>query len=247
MDLYGSNLGSTTTVNIQNRKAAFVSSLADGSRMTVTIPAGTAGPAGITATNTNGTNVTVPNGYNYSATAGILFQDSFNTASLSQWTASPLGLFTNWSATSDVAEYNGGGHTQIFAGNPAWTDYTVEAKFMVFGANNFPGGLRGRVNTTTGAAYEAWVLPGSGKITLYRTGGWSIDSGGLTPLKEATVSIAPNVFNSLMLSFKGTQISVIYNGTTIIQASDSALTKGAIALDVSNRHIQFDDVTVTAQ
>ncbi|HEV2988434.1 MAG TPA: family 16 glycoside hydrolase [Candidatus Angelobacter sp.] len=245
MDLYGSNLGPTTTVTIQNRKATFVSSLTDGSRMTVTIPAGTAGPADITATNTNGTHATVSNGYSYLAPAGILFQDSFNTASLSQWTASPLGLFTNWTATNDVADYNGNGHTQIFAGNPAWTDYTVEAKFMVFGSSNFPGGLRGRVNTSTGAAYEAWILPGSSKIILYRTGGWNIDSGGLTDLQEATVSIAPNVFNSLKLSFKGTQISVIYNGATIIRATDSALAKGAIALDVSNQHIQFDDVIVT--
>ena len=245
MDLYGSNLGSATAVAIQNKKAAFVSSIADGSRMTVTIPAGTAGPADITATNTNGTHVTVSGGYNYVAPAGILFQDSFNTASLSQWTASPLGQFANWTATTDLADYNGGGHTQIFAGNPAWTDYTVEAKFMVFAANNFPGGLRGRVNTSTGAAYEAWILPASGKITLYRIGGWNIDSGGLADLKDATVSIAPNVFNSLKLSFKGTQISVIYNGTTIIQTTDSTLAKGAIALDVSNQHIQFDDVLVT--
>ena len=39
--------------------------------------------------------------------ANILFQDSFNSASLSNWTASPLGLFANWTATQDIADYNG--------------------------------------------------------------------------------------------------------------------------------------------
>jgi hypothetical protein len=80
---------------------------------------------------------------------------------------------------------------------------------------------------------------------LYRTGGWTIDNAGLTLLKDVAVSITPNVFNTLKLTFKGTQISVDYNGTTIIQMTDTTLAKGAIALDVSTQHVQFDDVFVT--
>jgi hypothetical protein len=38
---------------------------------------------------------------------------------------------------------------------------------------------------------------------------------------------------------------VIYDGTTIIQTTDTNLPSGAIALDVSNQHMQFDDVIVT--
>jgi len=33
--------------------------------------------------------------------------------------------------------------------------------------------------------------------------------------------------------------------STIITATDSTLTSGAVALDVSNQHMQFDDVFVS--
>jgi hypothetical protein len=88
-------------------------------------------------------------------------------------------------------------------------------------------------------------LPGSKTIVLYRTGGWSIDSPGLTALGSFTVAnMDPNVFHSLKLSFSGSSISVVYDGATIIQATDSNLTSGAVALDVSNQHMQFDDIFV---
>jgi uncharacterized protein YjdB len=246
MDIYATNLVPGTAVKIQGQPATVLSLAPDGSRITVTVPKGKAGPADIVVTNPNGTTDTKSGAYSYVDPKSILFQDSFNSASLNQWKPSPLGLFTNWTATQDVANYNGGGHTQIFAGSPDWTDYSVEARFIIFAGSNYPGGLRGRVNTTTGAAYEAWILPGSNSIVLYRTGGWNIDNAGLTLLKDVAVSIAPNIFNTLKLTFKGTQISVDYNGTTIIQMTDTTLAKGAIALDVSTQHVQFDDVFVTA-
>src|SRR5262249_54403824 len=144
------------------------------------------------------------------------------------------------------ADYNGGGHTQIYAGSSSWANYTVETKFELFSGNNFPGGLRGRVNLSTGVGYEAGMDPASSQITLFRTGGWSIDATGLTTLQQATVSITPSVFHRLALSFNGPQIAVSFDGNTIITATDSTLASGAIALDVSNQHIQFDDVLVTA-
>ena len=38
---------------------------------------------------------------------------------------------------------------------------------------------------------------------------------------------------------------MIYDGTTVIQVTDATLTSGAVALDVSNQPISFDDVLVT--
>src|SRR6185295_3423919 len=43
----------------------------------------------------------------------------------------------------------------------------------------------------------------------------------------------------------GSNISVAFNGTTVIQVTDTVLTAGAVALDVSNQPIEFDDVLVT--
>ena len=244
MDIIGSNL-TGSTVTIGGATATFLAGLADGSRITVRVPAGSAGPVNVVVTNSSGT-ATLTNGYTYLAAATVLFADDFNSGNLANWTASPLGLLANWSATGDLADYNGGGHTQIYAGSSSWTDYTVETKFQLFTGNNYPGGLRGRVNLSTGTAYAAWLYPGSLQIKLFRTGGWNIDSAGLATLQQATVSsMAPNVFHRLAINFAGAQIKVIYDGTTIITATDSTLTSGAIALDVSNQHIQFEDVLVT--
>ena len=246
MDIYGSSLSVNTAVTIQGNNASVLSATADGTRVTVTTPAGVAGSADVVVSNSGTGSSTLTAGFSYVNPASILFQDSFNLASLSNWTISPLGLFGNWTAVPDIADYNGGGHTQLYAGSSAWTDYTVEARFNVFTISNYPGGLRGRVNTATGAGYEAWILPGSKTIVLYRTAGWSIDTPGLTALGSFTVAaMDPNVFHSLKLSFSGTTISVIYDGTSIIQATDATLTSGAVALDVSNQHVQFDDVFVT--
>ncbi|HET6935728.1 MAG TPA: IPT/TIG domain-containing protein [Candidatus Angelobacter sp.] len=246
MDIYGSTLSVNSTVTIQGHNAPVLSALSDGSRITVTVPAGTAGSADVSVSNPATAATTLTGAYSYVSPSSILFQDSFNTASLSNWTISPLGLLSNWTAAQDVADYNGGGHTQLFAGSSSWTDYTVEGRFNLFSTSNYPGGLRGRVNTGSGAGYEAWILPGSRTIVLYRTTGWSIDTPGLTSLGSAAVTnMDPNVFHSLKLSFSGTTISVIYDGATIIQATDATLTSGAVALDVSNQHIQFDDVFVS--
>jgi hypothetical protein len=177
----------------------------------------------------------------------VLFQDDFSGGTLANWTISPLGLLSNWSVVSGAAAYNGGGHTQLFAGSMDWTDYTVETKFRVDTASNYPGGLRGRVNTSTGQSYAAWLYPGDGVIKLYRAAAWHIDTTGLALLDTVSVgSITPGVFHTLSLTFAGTQIVVKYDGTSVITVSDAALASGGIALDVSNRPIQFDDVRVTA-
>src|SRR3954471_19169497 len=178
--------------------------------------------------------------------AGALFGDDFRTGTLANWTASPLGLLSNWDASSFAAHYNGGGHTQLYAGSSAWTDYKVEAKVRLANGSDYPGGIRGRVNTSTGESYAAWIYPAEGVIKLYRAAAWNIDTAGLALLAQANVgTIAPNVSHTLSLSFSGSQIAVAFNGTTVIQVTDTVLTAGAIALDVSTQPIDFDDVIVT--
>ena len=175
-----------------------------------------------------------------------LFSDDFSPRPLRSWTASPLGLAANWDASTGAASYNGGGHTQLWAGSNGWTDYKVETKFRVANAANYPGGLRGRVDTSTGAGYAAWIYPGSGVIKLWRAVAWHVDTPGLTLLQEIPVgTITTGVYHTLALIFEGSLISVVYDGTTVAQVTDTTLTSGAVALDVSNQPIDFDDVAVT--
>jgi hypothetical protein len=175
----------------------------------------------------------------------VLFADDFSPRPLRRWTASPLGLAGNWDASTGAAAYNGSGHTQLWAGDPQWADYTVETKFRVTNPTDYPGGLRGRLNTATGGSYAAWVYPGQGKIKLWRNSVWHIDTSPTTVLAEANVSIPTGVFHTLAVTFDGSQISVVFNGTTVIQVSDATYATGAIAFDVSNQPIDFDDVTVS--
>jgi hypothetical protein len=178
--------------------------------------------------------------------ASTLFSDDFSPRPLRSWTASPLGLLTGWDAAAGVAAYDGGGHTQLWAGDPQWTDYKVESKFRLANGSNYPGGIRGRVDTTTGAGYAAWIYPGSDVIKLWRAVAWHVDTPGLTLLQEVNVgTITPGVFHTLALSFQGSQISVVYDGTTVAQVTDTTLAAGAVALDVSNQPVDFDDVVVT--
>ena len=56
----------------------------------------------------------------------VLLSSNFTTNGLQGWAVSPLNLASNWSVVNQALRYNGGGHTQLFAGNSAWSDYVVE-------------------------------------------------------------------------------------------------------------------------
>jgi hypothetical protein len=173
----------------------------------------------------------------------LLFSDQFSSGS-SQWTASPLGLASNWTVSNGSFNYNGGGHTQQYAGSSSWTDYTVSADITLANRSNYPGGIRGRVNLATGAAYAVWLYPGDNVIKLFRTAAWNIDSPGLTLLGQSSPMVLDTAKHAVRLQFTGNQIMVYYDSALIISASDSTLTSGAIALDVSSQPISFANVSV---
>ena len=173
----------------------------------------------------------------------LLFSDDFSSGAASNWTISPLGLASGWSVQNYSYAYDGGGHTQSFAGNPSWTDYTVAADFQIpFVAGN-PGGLRGRVNTASGASYGVWIYPAQQVLKLFRIDHWDIDVSNQLLAQSGILNIDTST-HRLRLSFKGPQIEVYYDEVLVIQASDTTYTQGAIALDVSNRPVSFDNVQV---
>jgi len=173
----------------------------------------------------------------------LLFSDNFNSGSAGNWTISPLGFAAGWSVVNGAYTYNGGGHTQSYAGSSAWTDYTVAADFQLSSPSDYPGGLRGRVNTTTGSSYGAWIYPNEKVLKLFRIGQWNIDSDLSVLGQSAPINIDTNSHN-LRLVFQGTNIQVYYDNALVITATDSNYSQGAVALDVSNQPIAFDNVTV---
>jgi len=184
--------------------------------------------------------VTVPVTLNI---GNLLFQDQFASGS-AQWTASPLGLASNWSVSNGAFNYNGNGHTQQYAGSQSWTDYTLSADVKLSNNSNYPGGIRGRVNLTTGAAYAVWLYPGDNTIKLLRSTAWAIDSDGLALVGQSPTMLLDTNKHTIRLQFVGSQIRVYYDNTLIISATDSTLTSGGIALDVSSQPISFSNVVV---
>jgi len=171
-----------------------------------------------------------------------IFTDNFTSSS--QWTPSPLGLASNWSVANNTFKYNGGGATQQYAGSQTWANYIVSTNVALSNLNDYPGGLRGRVNLTSGASYAAWIYPADHVIKLWLVTAWDIDSSGLTLLgQSSTINFDTNT-HALRLGFNGSQITVYYDNAAVITATDSTMATGAIALDVSNQPITFSNVQV---
>jgi hypothetical protein len=139
--------------------------------------------------------------------------------------------------------YNGEGATESWAGNNTWTDYTVGVDLKLSSLSNYPGGIRGRLNTSTGSGYAVWIYPAQGLLRLYRVDQWFIDTSNSLLGVSAPLAMDTNTHN-LRLKFQGTSISVYYDNVLVITATDATYPEGAVALDVSNQPISFVDVTV---
>ena len=121
----------------------------------------------------------------------------------------------------------------------------MSAQIKLSNMNNYPGGIRGRVNPATGAGYIAWLYPATGAIRLFKNTTWSIDAG-TTLLGSSVIGEDTTNFHTLALSFAGTQIQVLYDGRVVITATDTTNTSGLIALDVYNQPVTFDNILATS-
>jgi hypothetical protein len=174
-----------------------------------------------------------------------LMQTVFPGTTLDGWAYSPQGLAAGWSLNSGVVSYNGGGATQIYAGNSSWSNYTVQASFHLSVLTDYPGGIRGYINPSTGASYAAWLYPAEGVIKVWRTTAWNINTSSVLLGTSVHLSMDTTNWHTLALSMSGGRVVASYDGTAVVTASDSNLSAGMIALDVSNKPIQFNNVVVT--
>lgn len=252
----------TQTVNLTNTGGGSLSWTATSSVswLTVTPTAGSAPSTLTLSANTNGLGIGTFNGTitltssqanNSPKTIpvtltiiGVLLGDNFGSGTLAGWAYSPLGLASNWSVANGAVQYDGGGHTQIYAGNTSWTDYTVQASIKLASLANYPGGIRGRVNVVTGGSYAVWLYPNSSLIRLYKTQTWNIDAG-YTQLGQAVQLFDASSYHTVGLTMQGSALQVLYDGNVVISATDTSYANGMIALDVSNQPISFTNIIVT--
>jgi hypothetical protein len=170
-----------------------------------------------------------------SASSQVLFSDNFPGTSLS-----PFILESGtWTVANGVmsGSSTAGNYGYAYYNNSTWTDYTVEATIS-FSIVNGPwgAGIGGRLNSTTGAHYGAWVYPegsGGGSLTLklikFET--WTTWSG--QPMATATLTKVGTTPHTLALTFKGATISVSFDNTQVISVTDGApYATGGITADV---------------
>jgi hypothetical protein len=176
---------------------------------------------------------------------GVLMQTEFSSSSLDGWAYSSKNLASGWSVSNGVLSYNGGGSTQLYAGNRSWSNYTVQADFLLSALTDYPGGIRGYVNPSTGASYAAWLYPAEGVIKLWRGTVWNLNSNSVLLGTSAPLTMDDANWHTLALSMSGGQVVVSYDGTAMVTATDTTLSGGMIALDGDTVPIQFDNVLVT--
>jgi hypothetical protein len=90
-----------------------------------------------------------------------------------------------------------------------------------------------------------WLYPGSGLAILYKVGQWDINGQGLTSLAQASLSYDTAAFHDLQMAFTGNQISVYWDGTFLMSATDTAYSSGFVCMDADSQPISYENVRVT--
>ena len=123
-----------------------------------------------------------------------------------------------------------------------WTDYSVQARLQ-FPAGAFGGGLGGRLDSSSGAHYAAWIYPesspgGSATLRLIKFQNWTSFGYGGTPGAPMGQISLPSVgtnWHTLTLTFRGNLISVYYDDSLVMSLTDTEAqpyVSGGISLDM---------------
>lgn len=166
----------------------------------------------------------------------------------------------DWSVTSEELHAgSGSGYAYVYTSTgPAWTDYTVEGRVQ-FPAGAFGGGIGGRLDPATGAHYAAWVYPdgsagGSNVLKLIKFRTWTTWSGQSMNGQSISLPSVGAGWHTLRMVFEGNRIQVYYDGTLMIDVTDTgydgrpAYLSGGLSVDTWGSsgayRIAADDIVV---
>jgi hypothetical protein len=183
-----------------------------------------------------------------------LFSDNFtrgtDPGTLAPWTTNAGG--GNWTVTGGVMK--GGLNPSMSYGfafiTNNFTNFSVQAQFQ-FPAGAFGGGLGGRLNSTNGTHYAAWLYPenttgNSNVLKLIRFDSYS----SFTVLQSTNLASVGTNAHTLKLEFAASTISAYLDGAKLLTALDGAYSSGTVSLDFWSDAVPYqmtvDDVTVNA-
>ena len=124
-----------------------------------------------------------------------------------------------------------------------WTGYSVEAMIQ-FQSNAYGGGLGGRLNSSSGRHYAAWVYPdnsqgGANVLKLVKFSGWNLfgyDGTPYAPMAQTNLPPVGTGWHLLRLACSNEVIRVNYDGTNMIvcrmQTPSAGVWSGGVSLDM---------------
>jgi uncharacterized repeat protein (TIGR01451 family) len=190
---------------------------------------------------------------------GAFFADDFTRATdpgpLAPWSVQSGA----WTVTGGILE---GGpdafQTYGYAYSQNWTNYSVQGRIR-FPAGAYGGALGGRLDSTTGAHYAAWVYPegssgGSSLLKLVKFQTWTsfgYNGSAYAPMAQVNLPGVGTNWHNLKIAFFGRQIAVFYDGANVLTTADNefnAYSSGGITADMwtdlSTYSMSLDDVAV---
>ncbi|MFA6339186.1 MAG: hypothetical protein WCW87_03990, partial [Candidatus Paceibacterota bacterium] len=178
----------------------------------------------------------------------ILYSTDFSSGVLSPWVKA-LGTWTVSDGVMNGSSSSNNYSNVYYSAN--WTNYSVQGQIKFTSTSAYGGGIGGRVNATTGAHYGAWIYPdnslgGSKVLKLIKFTSWTAWSG--TPIKQISLPSVGTGWHTLKLVFQDSTIQVYYDGTLMINTTDTSYTSGGISADLwtytSSFAMNVDNVTV---
>ncbi len=130
------------------------------------------------------------------------------------------------------------------AGSETWTDYrvSVDVHFL----SKAPALLMGRIDSANAFSDDKALLPGGYALRLEPSGKWDLLTSAY---KEPTASLAsgitkldPAKWHRLELQFRGTTVTALLDGKTLVKTESEAHTHGMFALGTEWEHTQFDNL-----
>jgi hypothetical protein len=178
------------------------------------------------------------------ANTGALFGDDFRrctATALNPWQVNS----GTWALGNGAIQGNSTpGNYGLCFFSTNWTSYSVEAMIQ-FQSNAYGGGLGGRLDSSTGRHYAAWIYPdnsqgGSNVLKLVKSSGWNSFGYDGTPYASMAQTNLPPVgtgWHLLRLACSNTVIRVDYDGTNIISMPDAdtdqpVYSSGGVNLDM---------------
>lgn len=127
----------------------------------------------------------------------------------------------------------------IYAGDNAWTDYTMQAKIKLYGTvSEAASGIVGRY-TDNSNYYMLRLHTGTQKVQLYK----KVD-GIITLLNETAMTLNTNTTYTVKLIMNGSSLTGYVDGVQKVFATDTSLTSGCIGARGYGQSFSIDDVTI---